>query len=79
MAIGCAIGLVLFAWRLLRQEKGSAHQKLQSLILWASQMAHLLPRIGSVGKCKVALGYFQVVLVMPEVFSLELPQEYHEM
>ena len=35
-----------------------------------------MPGLGLVGKAKVALGYFQVVLVMPEAFAVRLPPEY---
>ena len=37
-----------------------------------------LARLGLTGKAKVALGYFQVVLVMPEAFDVALPPDYFE-
>lgn len=40
--------------------------------------AAIVPRLGVTGKLKVAFGYFQVVLVMPEAFNLQLPPRYFE-
>ena len=38
----------------------------------------IVPRLGLIAKLKIALSYYQVVLVMPELFSLSLPPEYFE-
>lgn len=49
----------------------------QRVLMLARHVTAILPRIGLVAKTKIAVGYFQVALVMPELFSLSLPPEYH--
>ena len=81
VAVG-VIALVL-GWRALMRFEGRSRQgaagaayKLRKHLVRA---AHTAQRIGWVGKAKVVVGYFQVVLVIPRAYSIELPPEYHEL
>ena len=44
----------------------------------AKRLSLITPRLGLIGKAKVAIGFFQVVLVMPEVFDVPMPKIYFE-
>ena len=45
---------------------------------WLTWCATIVPRLGLTGKLKLAFSYYQVVLVMPELFSVSIPPEYFE-
>ena len=52
-------------------------QKKQSR-LSLSRLLVLAKKTGLVAKTKLAISYYNIVLVIPEAFAVELPQEYHD-
>lgn len=67
LAVGAALWLLLVLWRCRHALCYAA---------WLEQAVTIMPRLGLVGKLKLALGYLQVVSVMPEAFSVPLPLSY---
>ncbi len=59
-----------FATRRWRQKRNS------SMLRRLESAAAIVPRLGLIGKLKIAVGYFQVVLVFPEAFDVEMPPDY---
>lgn len=45
-------------------------------MMYLQRFQHLWHELGIVAKLKVAIGYFQIVLAMPEVYAVPLPDEY---
>ncbi len=68
--------LLCAAWRQRQRWSTSHSQRLVDSAERASDSSsHLLQRLGLVAKAKILVGYFQVVLVMPEAFAVPLPDQ----
>ena len=79
LAVAAVVVLLGVAWQARFRWAGRSAFR-NSIVAYLERQALMLPHIsiGSVGKAKIVLGYFQVVLVMPAAFDVSLPPEYFQ-
>ena len=74
MGILAGCYLLLKAWRKRQQWLGGRLPTVDALV---DQGMAIAPKLGLMGKAKIALSYLQIVLIMPELFELAMPPEYY--
>lgn len=74
-ALAALIGLLYVGWGWLRHHSSVRSQRFVHAV---ERISLLGARFGGTAKAKAAIGYYQVILQMPEVYGVPMPPEYHK-
>ena len=69
--LGIALGIALLGWALLHS--GS------DVLSFVHRQRRRASKLGLLPKLKIAIGYYQVIVYFPTVFSVTLPQRYYDL